>query len=248
MTVQLASDLGYGIPWLTQFLTISIVIATGFFVYVALSTKSQKVVLGGFDKAKYELNKYHAERYWAIFVAGMLIWLYFLGLPWMPPVAFSQAIQHPQNVHTIKITAGQWFWKIEDGGFGKGPTAAGPESNGNNDNKVASDVAHSSKTKAKEGTSATADNGNNNAAGDGQPKITSGETVKFVARSLDVNHGFSILSSSNSMDSPLIQMQVIPGYDNVFYYTFKKPGIYTIRCLEYCGWSHPYMISQITVV
>lgn len=233
MTIQLASDLGYGIPWLTQVLTISIVIATGFFVYVALSTKSQKVVLGGFDKAKYELNKYHAERYWAIFVAGMLVWLYFLGLPWMPPAAFSQAVQHPQNVHTIKITAGQWFWKIEDGGINKGPTVAGPESNVHGHKEVASNVAGES--------------GNNN-YGSGQPKIASGETVKFVARSLDVNHGFSILSSSKSMDSPLMQMQVIPGFDNVFYYTFKKPGTYTIRCLEYCGWSHPYMISQITVV
>jgi heme/copper-type cytochrome/quinol oxidase subunit 2 len=246
MTVQLASDLGYGIPWLTQVLTISIVLATGFFVYVALSTKSQKVVLGGFDKAKYELNKYHAERYWAIFVIGMLIWLYFLGLPWMPPVAFSQAIQHPKGVHTIKITAGQWFWKIEDGGFGQGPTVAGPEGKTNSDNKLASDVPPSNGKKINEIISKTADNGNSYSSG--QPKITSGQTVKFVARSLDVNHGFSILSSSKSMDSPLIQMQVIPGFDNVFYYTFKKPGVYTIRCLEYCGWSHPYMISQITIV
>ena len=39
------------------------------------------------------------------------------------------------------------------------------------------------------------------------------------------------------MDSPLMQMQVVPGYDNVFYYTFKNPGTYTIRCLEYCGWN-----------
>jgi cytochrome c oxidase subunit 2 len=49
------------------------------------------------------------------------------------------------------------------------------------------------------------------------------------------------------MDVPLFQMQVVPGYDNIFYYTFKKPGIYTIRCLEYCGWNHPYMVSSITI-
>jgi heme/copper-type cytochrome/quinol oxidase subunit 2 len=245
MTVQLASDLGYGIPWITQVLTISIVIATGFFVYVALSTKSQTVVLSGFDKAKYELNKYHVERYWAIFVAGMLIWLYVLGLPWMPPVAFSQAIQHPQSVHTIKVTAGQWFWKIEDGGFGKGPTVAGPENKANKDNKITPDVATKSETKINKIAIDMPDKSNN--LGNAQSIIRSGETVKFVARSLDVNHGFAILSSSKSMDSPLIQMQVIPGFDNIFYYTFKKPGTYTIRCLEYCGWSHPYMISQITV-
>src|SRR6266704_357501 len=115
--VQLASELGFGVPWLVEVLTIAIVIATGFFVYVALSTKSKHVVLGGFDKAKHELNKYHAERYWAIFVAGMLIWLYILGYPWMPPVAFSNALQHSGNVHLVKVTGGQWFWVLQDGGY-----------------------------------------------------------------------------------------------------------------------------------
>ncbi|MGZ5485522.1 MAG: hypothetical protein ACXWFB_06395, partial [Nitrososphaeraceae archaeon] len=78
-------------------------------------------------------------------------------------------------------------------------------------------------------------------------QVRAGETVKFVAHSQDVNHGFSILSSSNQMDVPLMQMQVVPGYENIFYYTFKEPGVYTIRCLEYCGWSHPYMVSSITI-
>ena len=77
--------------------------------------------------------------------------------------------------------------------------------------------------------------------------VKAGETVKFIATSRDVNHGFSILSSSKSMDSPLMQMQVVPGFNNEFYFTFQKPGVYTIRCLEYCGWNHPYMISQITI-
>jgi cytochrome c oxidase subunit 2 len=85
-------------------------------------------------------------------------------------------------------------------------------------------------------------------AASGEVNIKVGEVVKFVARSIDVNHGFAILSSSNSMDSPLMQMQVIPGFDNIFYYTFNKPGTYTIRCLEYCGWNHPYMTSLVTVV
>jgi heme/copper-type cytochrome/quinol oxidase subunit 2 len=154
----------------------------------------------------------------------MLVYLYFLGFPWMPPVAFSQALQHPENVHTIMVTAGQWFWVLEDGGYGQGPKVAGPE-----------------KHIIGEQTS------NNNDTSSGIVKIKPGETVKFVARSVDVNHGFSILSSSKSMDSPLMQMQVIPGYDNVFYYTFVKAGVYTIRCLGYCGWNHPYMVSQITI-
>jgi cytochrome c oxidase subunit 2 len=214
--VQLASELGYGVPWLVEVLTIAIVIATGFFVYVALSTKSSHVVLGGFDKAKHELNKYHAERYWAIFVAGMLIWLYILGYPWMPPVAFSNALQHTGRVHIVKVTGGQWFWTLQDGGYSNDQSQANMKTN-------------------------------TNVSAGGEVKIKVGEVVKFVARSIDVNHGFAILSSSNSMDSPLMQMQVIPGFDNIFYYTFNKPGTYTIRCLEYCGWNHPYMTSLVTV-
>ncbi len=222
--VQLAADLGYGIPWLIEVLIIAMTLSTAFFVYVALSTKSKHAVFGGFDKAKYELHKYHAERYWGIFVAAIIIWLYFLGYPWMPPIAFSDAVQQPWNIHTIKITAGQWFWIVQDGGYGQAPKIAGVDNNKSNVQRSLND-----------GSS-------------GQVKIKAGETVKFVAHSVDVNHGFSVLSSAKSMDSPLIQMQVVPGFDNIFYYTFKKPGTYTIRCLEYCGWNHPYMVSQITVV
>jgi cytochrome c oxidase subunit 2 len=231
--VQLASELGYGVRWLVEVLTIAIVIATGFFVYVALSTKSSHVVLGGFDKAKHELNKYHAERYWAIFVAGMLIWLYILGYPWMPPVAFSNALQHTGRVHIVKVTGGQWFWTLQDGGYSNDQSQANMKTNTN----VSAGVSSPSTGLATVNTTAAS----------GEVKIKVGEVVKFVARSIDVNHGFAILSSSNSMDSPLMQMQVIPGFDNIFYYTFNKPGTYTIRCLEYCGWNHPYMTSLVTV-
>ena len=232
--VQLASELGYGVPWLVEVLTIAIVIATGFFVYVALSTKSKHVVLGGFDRAKHELNKYHAERYWAIFVAGMLIWLYILGYPWMPPVVFSNALQHSGKVHIVKVTGGQWFWILQDGGYYSGQSQA-------NMKKTSTNVSAGVSSSGTGGSSGTT-------AASGEVKIKVGEVVKFVARSIDVNHGFAILSSSNSMDSPLMQMQVIPGFDNIFYYTFNKPGTYTIRCLEYCGWNHPYMTSLVTVV
>jgi heme/copper-type cytochrome/quinol oxidase subunit 2 len=216
-SVELAADLGYGVPWLTVVLTSALVIATAFFVYVVLSTKSNHVSLKGLDKVKYELNKYHAERYWGIFVAGLLIWFWVLGYPWMPPVAFNTALQQSQNVHIVKVTAGQWYWMLEDGGYSQNA----------NDTSI---------------------NTNNN-----QLYVKAGETVKFVARSIDVNHGFGVLSSSNQMDVPLFQMQVVPGYDNVFYYTFKNSETctdichYTIRCLEYCGWNHPYMVSSITI-
>ena len=227
--VQLASDLGYGVLWLAQVLTVSIIIATGFFVYVALSTKSKNATLAGFDRLKYNLHKYHAERYWAIFVASMLIWLWFFGYQWMPPFAFSSAVQHPEKVHIVKVTAGQWFWRFEDGGTGD-----------NNTNPLSLNIS-----RTRGNVVNTQSISSDNSAG--QVRIKAGETVKFVAHSIDVNHGFGVLSSSNQMDSPLMQMQVVPGFDNVFYYTFNKPGTYTIRCLEYCGWNHPYMVSLITV-
>jgi cytochrome c oxidase subunit 2 len=81
------------------------------------------------------------------------------------------------------------------------------------------------------------------------PQVTlqAGMPVKFIAHSIDVNHGFGIFHQSFD-SSILLQMQVIPGMDNVFYYTFKEPGMYMLRCLEYCGYAHPYMTSQIEVV
>jgi cytochrome c oxidase subunit 2 len=77
--------------------------------------------------------------------------------------------------------------------------------------------------------------------------LTAGEPVKFIAHAIDVNHGFGVFRESHDSDI-LFQMQVIPGMQNVFYYTFKQPGNYMVRCLEYCGYAHPYMTSMIEVV
>jgi cytochrome c oxidase subunit 2 len=81
------------------------------------------------------------------------------------------------------------------------------------------------------------------------PHITliAGQPVKFVAHSVDVNHGFGIMRGSTD-SAVILQMQVIPKLENVFYYTFKQPGVYFIRCLEYCGYAHPYMTSVVTVL
>ena len=183
---------------------------TVFFVYVIFSTKSRHTLLAGFDKAKYQLNKYNVERLWAITVAGLLIYMWVLGFPWMPPVAFQQAIDNPAEVKTIKVWAEQWCWGLHQ------VVKADTE-------KINSEVCGSN------------------------TQIKAGDTVKFIARSDDVNHAFAILSSDKRMDSPLVQMQVVPNKDNVFYYTFKNQGSYIVRCFEYCGWQHPYMTQQITI-
>jgi hypothetical protein len=48
---------------------------------------------------------------------GLLIWFWFLGYPWMPPVAFQEAIENPEQVRIVKVTASQWFRQLEDGGY-----------------------------------------------------------------------------------------------------------------------------------
>ena len=234
--VLLAGDLGYGVPWLVNILVISIIITTGFLIFIALTTKIKKKELENEEGGiKYKLFKYHAERYWAIIVAGILIWFWILGYPWMPPVAFNKALSADSKVHVINVTAGQWFWQFKDGGIidDKEHINGSPSSvkslSMNNNIQLNNEKEEKSSSSSK------------------PIKIKVGETVKFVAHSIDVNHGFGVLQSSKSMDSPLMQMQVIPGFDNTFYYTFKNHGTYTIRCLEYCGWNHPYMVSQITV-
>ena len=215
-SVSLAADYGWGPHNLLLLLIIVIIIgAAGFFIVMLTS----KMKFQAFASKK----KYHFERYWGLFVAAVLIYLWVSSYPWMPPVAFSSVtsnssqqqpqshqqqhqVQHQQQMQVISITAGQWFWLMNKYGshtpFGQSP-------------HVTVDV---------------------------------GKPVKFVAHSIDVNHGFGIFAGPTDGSPILLQMQVIPGMDNVFYYTFKHPGIYLVRCLEYCGYAHPYMTSIIQVL
>jgi heme/copper-type cytochrome/quinol oxidase subunit 2 len=216
--IELAAEMGYGVPWLKFTLTLALLIATAFFIYVLLSTKYNNVVLKGIDKKKYERTKYTIESVWGIFVAGLLVWFWILGYPWMPPVAFEKALNENQTAHIVNIIASQWNWELKDIGYTNNIDNKSPLTS-NQDREI---------------------------------KVKAGETVKFVAHSEDVNHGFSILSNQtgvqiyDQMGVPLLQMQVVPGdkTENIFYYTFKEPGVYLIRCLEYCGWSHPFMVSD----
>lgn len=64
-------------------------------------------------------TKYHPERYWAIGVAAVLVWLWIISYPCMPPVAFSKAvINHSdnKNLQVVNVTAGQWFWLMSKAG------------------------------------------------------------------------------------------------------------------------------------
>ncbi|MGN6624310.1 MAG: hypothetical protein ACTHKK_09230 [Candidatus Nitrosocosmicus sp.] len=200
--VNLAADYGWG-PYtlLLIFIVVVIVTTIGFFIVMATTKAKRK-------QSFLSKSKYHPEMYWSIGVAAVLIWLWIISYPWMPPVAFN-AVKQTEPVQTVNITAGQWFWLM---------------------NRV---------DQHPQGIP----------AGDA-PRVTvvAGQPVKFIAHSIDVHHGFGIFSGSGDGSPILLQMQVIPKIDNVFYYTFKNPGTYFIRCLEYCGYAHPYMTSEIKVV
>jgi cytochrome c oxidase subunit II len=74
--------------------------------------------------------------------------------------------------------------------------------------------------------------------------IRVGEPVKFRLTSADVNHGFAVFNSDNGF---LFQAQVMPGKEQDYVYTFKKPGTYRIVCFEYCGVGHDQMGGTLTV-
>jgi cytochrome c oxidase subunit 2 len=70
-------------------------------------------------------------------------------------------------------------------------------------------------------------------------KLKKGEVVEFLVKSNDVTHGFGVFRKDGSM---VFQIQVLPNYNNKIVWVFDEPGLYTIRCTEYCGPRHPEMV------
>ncbi len=67
----------------------------------------------------------------------------------------------------------------------------------------------------------------------------------FSMKTTDTTHGFGLYSPDGVL---LGQNQIVPGYDNYYYFQFEKPGIYKVLCMEYCGAGHQVMVSYIQVV
>ena len=74
-----------------------------------------------------------------------------------------------------------------------------------------------------------------------QPLVT-GRPVEFIARSRDVAHGFGVY---NPDDVLIFQAQVVPDHDQKIVHTFTQPGLYTVRCLEFCGAGHHLMTVDV---
>jgi cytochrome c oxidase subunit 2 len=197
--VNLAANYGWGPHTLLYLFIVTVAVGAAGILIVMATTRMKKQTFAS-------KKKYHFERYWAIGIAAVLIWLWVTSYPWMPPVAFSSVNPTQKNIQIVDITAGQWFWLMHKAGEPLNPGQT--------------------------------------------PHVTliAGQPVKFVAHSVDVNHGLGIFDGPADGSPILLQMQVVPGLDNIFYYTFDKPGTYIVRCLEYCGYAHPYMTSVIKVI
>jgi cytochrome c oxidase subunit 2 len=200
--VNLASNYGWGPETLLLIFIVVIIVAGAGFVVVAITTRMRK------KQTFASKRTYRFESFWAVGTAVVLVWLWVVSYPWMPPVSFSSVQKMADSqLQVVHITAGQWFWIMsENNGQATGMTSPSTI------------------------------------------RIDTNKPVKFVARSVDVNHGFGIFGSKEDGSPILLQMQIVPGYDNVFYYTFTKPGTYFIRCLEYCGYAHPYMTTVMEAI
>lgn len=74
--------------------------------------------------------------------------------------------------------------------------------------------------------------------------VPANKPVVFAVTSKDVNHGFGVYDDTGTI---LFQTQAMPGYINRVAYTFSKPGVYRVLCMEYCAGSHHDMTSEFRV-
>ena len=75
-------------------------------------------------------------------------------------------------------------------------------------------------------------------------RVPAGTRVRFDVTSVDVNHGFGFYDPHGHL---IGSVQAMPGYHNDLDLNLTEPGVYRIRCLEYCGLSHSTMESSFTV-
>jgi cytochrome c oxidase subunit II len=75
-------------------------------------------------------------------------------------------------------------------------------------------------------------------------RVPAGTRVRFDVTSVDVNHGFGFYDPHGHL---IGSVQAMPGYHNHLDLNLTDPGVYRIRCLEYCGLSHSTMESSFTV-
>ena len=76
------------------------------------------------------------------------------------------------------------------------------------------------------------------------PVARVGVKTLIVVRSEDVNHGLGLYDPNETL---VKQVNVLPGVVQNMVVTFNKPGIWHIRCLEFCGVDHHLMANTVRV-
>ncbi|MHA2274701.1 MAG: cytochrome C oxidase subunit II, partial [Candidatus Kariarchaeaceae archaeon] len=67
----------------------------------------------------------------------------------------------------------------------------------------------------------------------------------FRLETLDTTHGFGLYNDENQL---IIQAQIVPDYTTHLVVKFDEAGVYTVKCMEFCGVAHHIMEATITVV
>jgi cytochrome c oxidase subunit 2 len=75
-------------------------------------------------------------------------------------------------------------------------------------------------------------------------RVPAGTRVRFDVTAVDVNHGFGLYEPGGHL---IGSVQAMPGYHNELDVTLDEPGLYRIRCFEYCGLNHATMDGSFTV-
>ncbi len=78
-------------------------------------------------------------------------------------------------------------------------------------------------------------------------EVEAGRPVRFSGRSVDTQHGFAVYHPDGRMLFTMLLMDGLKQPTTVVH-TFKDPGTYKVRCLEYCGIAHHAMLDELTVV
>lgn len=67
--------------------------------------------------------------------------------------------------------------------------------------------------------------------------------ITFVATSRDTMHSMGIYDENGRL---LATVMLMPGHKEVVT-LYLPPGVYTLRCLEYCGDGHAFMMARLNV-
>ena len=76
------------------------------------------------------------------------------------------------------------------------------------------------------------------------PRVRTDLKTRVEVRSADVNHALGVYDPDDVL---VKQVNVLPGVTQDFVITFKKVGVYKLRCLEFCGVDHHLMSNDLEV-